>query len=700
MVVPTPIPKADVATARPPVRRHAKSTATDNDPAHNPVELVLRLLRGRWRMTCVAAAVLGVLGATVGYLARRPKFESMGMIQASANRPGIMYENLDHSRLRLFDTFVSAEVAHLTSRPVLERALADNGLAEIGWSPTADSFQHLLESTNVKAKDGLITVVCSSTIAEEAAAMVNALLDAYAEMHVEYLRREDSVRERQLVRREAELLEKLQHLETRIKEVGQEYGVQSIAAAHVRKIAQIEDVDLRVAELATTVASREATDALSEVDTGDGEIKRLVILDHALADMLFERTKRAAKLASLPNDLADSHPAVRQAVKALASIDGAIEDRRAQLATLGTTGALTKTGKNAEEESLQGLRTLQNRLESRVVQLRREAKELNARFIELEFLDSEREQVRELLDETRQVLEQVRVESQNTLPGTVEIRARGNISAKPASDKRKLLAAVGAAGGAGTGVAAVMLACLLAGRIRFSDDLSATFPNPGRDVSLSGVLPACTNTSDESFSQSVHRLRNELQLTNRQGRHSQLIVVTGSRLGCGVTHAAKALAESYAETRTSTVLVDADLLTSSLSIELGLAGRDGLKEAIQHDRLNGECCQLTENLTAVPTGHSLRVKDHQVSFDALAPFFGRLRKQFQVVIVDTGSFEEHLLAQLACAQADDVLLVVPRNETHGRTRRILEALSSIGGSLHAVLNFTHENDPRNFRPAT
>ncbi|MFN3193139.1 MAG: GumC family protein [Aureliella sp.] len=658
----------------------------------NPLKFIERTLRGRWKIACSLAAALGLVGLITGYFLQKPSYQSTGIVQVSANRPGIMYEDRDDSRLRLFDAFVSAEAAYLTSRPVLERALGESGIADLGWSPTADNVRRLYDAIDVNAKGGLITVACSSTVATEAAAMANSLLDAYSNMHVEHLRREESVRERQLAIREAELLVKLEGLEGRIKAVGQEYGVQSIAAAHVRKIAQIEEVDLRVAELATTVASREAADSLSEVDTGDVEIKRLVVLDHAMADMLFERTKRAARIASLPDGLAPSHPSVVQAKKALASIDAAVEDRRAQLATLGTTGALTKAGKNAEEDSLEGLRALLTRLRSRVQELRGEAVELNARLIELEFLDGEREQVRNLLDQTRNVLEQVRVESQNTLPGTIEIRARGSVPAQPAKDKRKVMAAVGCVAGAGAGFVGVLVFGMLLGMIRYSDELEAALP----DLKLAGVLPEHDgdHESDGQYQYAVYRLRNELQLAYANNCHSRVIVVTSSKPDSGGSSTAKALAESLAQANARTVLVDADLLHPSLTESLSLAGNAGVREALKHDRLNGEICSLdSKNLFALPSGHDSGIHDQHVSHVALRRLVTRLREEFEFVIIDAGAIRDRLVARLAAAEADQVLLVAACKQTAKEVVQAKQILASTATDLRLVFNRSLPDDP-------
>ena len=663
----------------------------DDGPQPNPLKYVVQLLRGRIHWVVLASCAFAFTGATAGYFAKGPVYTSAAIIQVSASRPGILYNDQDDSRLRLFDAFVASEASYLGSRPVMERALTQPAIEQLGWEPSAESFRKLRDAIDINSKDGLITVACNHSQPETAASLVNSLLDAYQEMHVEYSRREDSVRDRQLTRREAELLEKLERIEQQIREVGQEYSLQSIASAHVRKIAQIQELDQRVDELETTVASREAQDALSEVDTGDVEIKRLVVLDHALADMLFERAKRAAGLSSLPSDLGSSHPAVRQATLAIASIDAAIEDRRAQLATLGTTGALTKAGKSADSESLLGLKALLSRLQSRVEELRVEAKELNGRLIQLEFLDQERDQVRQLLEETRQGLEQVRVESQNTLPGTSEIRARGSIPTEPSSDKRKILAAAGAAGGCGAGAVLVLGFAFIFRRIRFSDELTTGFPQ----IPLAGVLPATESSdTDAEYSAAIHRLRNQLQLACSGDFGNQLIVATGVSENSKTAETAIALARSFSESHLRTAIVDADLVAQQVSTRLRLGGNHGVKEAILNSRLNGEVKAIQEDhLFAVPSGLSDQITDKRISKSALQRLFRELRQQFDVIVIDVGTFDDRLVAELAVALADQILLLVPTESSNSAMSRVAGKLNQCSGRIHSVLESAYPNDP-------
>lgn len=663
----------------------------------NPVVLARQLLRGRMVAAFALAVLLASAAAAIGFLSQKPEYVSVGTIQVSANRQRILYDDQDDARLRLFDAYASAEASYLQSRPVLERALIQPALERIGWTQSPETFNRLRQSLKVDRKVGLISVAVSQESSEPAAIIVNALLDAYEEMHVEMSRRLDSVREQQLSGREQELLGKLEALEARILDVGQEYGLQSIASAHVRKIAEIEEVDQRVAELATTVASREAATSQSEVDTGDVEIKRRVVLDHAMADMLFERTKRAAELAVLESKHAPEHYLIREAKEALKIIDNAIEDRRSQLATLGTTGALTKAGKSGEEESLDVLRALLDRLTLRREEVREEAKVLNGRLVQLDFLEEERDHKRFLLEETRRALEQVKVESQNTLPGTVEVKTRGSIPTQPASDKRKAYAAVGAVGGAGAGFGMIVLLGLAFRVYRYSDELGSLPSAPP----LISVLPAVSGSklaSDKALARGVHgirKIRNELQLASPHRTGGHVIAVTSTRSGSGASTVALALSKSFAEARLPTVIVDADLVESSLSTELDLGSRPGLREALLSDRLNGEVVTTTvDNLSALPAGEADNVTDQSVSRQPLANLMNRLRQQFEAIIVDVGSFDQRLVAPVCAALSDHVVVVVRSGEKAGTVKSVVAELQRIAPAKALLtLNHAKSSDP-------
>lgn len=668
--------------------------ADEAKPAGNPALVILHMLAGRLVLTACLSLTLAGIVAIAAFLAIKPTYQSTGLVQVKANKAGILYKDNDDSRLRLFDAFVSSEASYLESRPVLERALTTKSFEKLTWAPTTESFDRLRHALEVKSKGGLITVACKHPDPNTAAAMLNAVLDAYEELHVERSRREDSVRERQLEARENELLSRLSDLEDTIREVGQEYSVQSMASAHVKKIAQIQDVDDRINELANSVAQRESELSATELDVGDEELKRLVVLDQAMADLTFEKAKRVALLASLPASLAENHPAVYQRKLGVDSLDKAIEDRRAQIATLGTSGALTKSGENASSSSLDALRRLLARLESRHSDLQSEAKALNSRLIELESSKSEHAYARELLEETRLALERVRVESQNTLPGTIDIRVRGSVPTQPASDKRRPLAAAGACGGSMLGLLGVVGYGFVNRRIRFRRELELAVPS----AEIVADLPDATEASAahfEKFNRAVHELRTWLQMHRNRNHHSHgVVALMGTREKTGCSTLSQALANSFAASGESAIVITADAVQSR-------AGQEGSFETEHDASLSLHIAQqmvggnwahrvhsqsLWDSVAEVaPEGHQI-CTEVNISVDMLQKLLQRKAAEFDNVVIDIGSFKDSLVARFCAALTEHVLLVVPQGELVSHCKAANDSITRIQPNVQLVFN--------------
>lgn len=661
-------------------------------PRTNPLITIHRILRGKYLLAGVLGLILGAIAAAAGYLALQPKYVSTGTIRVSANKENILYADQNDARLRLFDAFVTNEVTYLQSRPVLEQAVEILARDLVEWQDVEDGAEKLKGALEVKRNEGLISLTVEHDSAETAAQMVNAILEAYEELHVAQVRRQDQVREETLAAREQELLAGISRLDSEILEVGEEHGAHSIATAHIRKIAQVEEVDVRIAELGTTIASRESLDDEVEVDTGDDEIQRLLVLDHAMADMLKERTLRRAELAVLLTRHAELHPEVIKVKEGIRIVDIAIEDRRQQLATLGTTGALTKANESSKEDSLDDLKKLHRRLQQRRDELRGDARILNEKLIRLDFLQSEREEILDLLEETRRALQEVRLESRNTLPGIVEVTVRGNVPTSPSGDKRKMFGAAGGMAGIGTGIAIVLLFGFAFRRFRCSDELDM-YQSTGP---LIGALETQRRGDrKQPKERAFHQIRNELQLLRTSSQQPDVIAVAGTGPQSGASTVAFSLAQAFAATQQKTVLIDCDLIDASLSRRLGIESQAGLREALLTDHLNGEV-HTTENpnLNVLPAGCSEEITDERMSVQSLQRLLGGLRREFDVVVVDVGSLSDRLAARIMVSIADQFVLVCRNRDRVSMVSRLVNQLSKISaGQVAFVFNFAGKRDP-------
>lgn len=609
------------------------------------MQMLLGALRGRLLLGAALGSVLGLMLALGIFFAITPLFQSSGMMRIVARETKILYADPDDSRVRLFDSFVAAEVNYLTSRPVLERALSKLQASDVPEIPA--DISELAKMVQVTSLKGLVTVQAKSRLGATAAAAVNSLLDAYAELRMEQNEGQQNFRAQELSAREVNLLDQLKAIDKDILEVGEEYGQDAIAKAHSNKIAQIDEIAHRIDELTTTINQLETVGESLDADMGSVEIQRSMLLDNSMASMTYDRAKKAAEAVSLAKRYRADHPKVISAKAEIDVLDKAIEERRDQIATLGRTGALTQRDQT-QKQSVDELQALLSKLQDRKKFLESEAVDLNARIVKLGYLKEERMQARARLDQTRGALEEVRVESRNATPGVTEVVARGSVPDRPFEDKRKAMAMVGMMGGMGLSFALIALWGLLRPTIRYEKDISALGPS---------MVPAGTfNAPGEP----VHALRNMLHiaLSRHEAGRGRILAVIGGAREQGVTTLAQALAKSFQQAGAKTALVDGHLDKPDMSELHGAASEKGLTDWILSRRVDELPLVDSSGITLLAAGQNEMVRGHSLSPRDVRHAMEELAESHDIVVADCGAAKQVLSSTLFAAHCDVVLLVL------------------------------------------
>lgn len=625
------------------------------------MQLLLGALRGRLVHGALLGSALGLVAALGIFLAIDPLYQSQGMMRIVAREQKILFEDSDDSRLRLFDSFVAAEVNYLSSRPVLERTLAKLGAQDVEHVPP--DVSELAKMIEVKGLKGLVTIVGKSGDGATAAAVVNGLLDSYTELRFERNAGQQNFRAQELSSREKNLLAQLEGIDKTVLEVGQEYGKDAISEAHTNKIKQIEEISTRIDELTTTINQLETVGYTMDADTGDVEIKRSMLLDNSMASMTYDRAKKAAEAVSLAQRYRADHPKVISAKAEIEVLDKAIDERRAQIAVLGRTGALTQRDQK-EKQSVEELQALLSKLQERRKALESEAFDLNARMVRLAFLKEERSQVRSHLDQTRGALEEVRVESRNATPGVTEIVARGNVQDRPFEDKRKPMALVGMMGGLGFGFALIALWGLLRPTVRSEKDIA----HLGTQVVPAGAFISADDP--------VHALRNmlHLALSRHDSARGRILGVIGAGKEQGVTTLARALAASFHQSGSRTALVDGHLAKPDISESIVDTHDKGLTDWILGRRTDPLPVMCEAGITLLPAGFNQEIRDHSVSPRDVRHAMEKLAEEHDIVIADCGVAKQVLSSTLFAAHCDVVLLVLRRGIALGEARSAAAAV--------------------------
>lgn len=633
----------------------------------NPVKTVMRLLRGQFLRVVLLSVLAGLGLAVAAFSVTNAVYESQGLVRLVAKEPKILYADNDDSRLRLYDAFVSAEATYLQSQQVITRAheiLLKNLDKKMPDLPRP-GVQDIADAIEVKKLKGLISIQAKSANPALAQMMVNAHLEGYLDLQTRQSDTRQTLRARELEARVQELLSKQHQLGKELLKVGEEYDASSLAKAHLAKVTQLEELDIRIDELRNALVEMEAANGALDADTGDMEIKRATLLDRAMADMVFERAKRAAELEKLQLRYMPDHPKVATLAASLKVIDDAIESRRRLIATLGKTGAITGTDGAAKSQSIAELQALKRKLTSRRQELSEEAKVLNGKLIELKRINAEQSQVSGMLAETRRILDQVLLESRNSLPGTVETLSRGSAPEMPAEDKRKQFAALGFLAGAGFVVVLLVALRQFSSMVRYSDDLPASVSED--------KLVVIPQTPDE---QQIASFISELQLQSGW-RHGETTVVSVTRFSEDRVVPLTLLANASSEQGLKTLLVCASAD--------GISEHKGFAESI----LKGEKIRplAAGGFDFLPFGQL--TANHGFSVEAARKWLQSTASEYDLIIVYCGVSERHYASRVLPKLADISIAAWGP----GDQKRLIQRFVSQSNNLVGLFAGAAKDDP-------
>ena len=622
-------------------------------PEPNPVQGLARAMRGRWKYAIGGAMLLGPALGVIGYLSGTQLYESQAILRVYPQETNILYATGEASVLKTFDSFVKAETTYVASHPVMSRAV--DALTESQPEKQGElTAKDLSGSIEIKRSDSLIVLNTKSREPRFAKEKLDAVVAAYLQLNVEAEDARSSVRLSELYNREQELVQRLTQLRATQLEVGGEFGMNAITKAHIEKIAQIDSLAARKSEVAATLAALQADRGGASADTSDEEIMRATLLDRAMADLNFERAKLMSELAGLRSGYEEQSNA-RFRLKETAKLDEievietALADRREQIKVLGQTGALTNASADGNDTSVAEISNLYSKIEGQLDTARSEARDLNRRRIELDQVEQDIDEARDLLEETRHALEVIRLESGRSLPGYAVVMSPASLPVDPVGDSRKMLAASGLMGGAGLALMLALTMGLTERRVRFGESLTPVEHKlPVLQVSAAGLADA----------RAADLLRNELQLhplrKPRLVGKAPVIAVTSAD-DSQTTDLARSLAQSHARSQMKTLFIDADIGMENSSKSAN-NWRSFLAETLSGPTYVHGAAGIWE----LPQGQAYDLEDSGVSAPMVRGALDEVLYDFDVVIVSAGSLRDRLSSQFVLPAADvGVLQIKP-----------------------------------------
>jgi Mrp family chromosome partitioning ATPase len=335
--------------------------------------------------------------------------------------------------------------------------------------------------------------------------------------------------------------------------------------------------------------------------------------------------------------------------------------------------------------------------------------------------------------------DQLQIES--PMSGRLSVIGNGNLPSEPSKDTHIAMGALGGFGGFSMGILVVVLLGLRDRRFHGPEDTQFT----GTRCPMLGMLPTLSSDLSNSEQAAmaahfVHGIRAMLQIKGTGADTGRVLAITSPSAHNGKTSLSLALGVSFAGAHSRTLVIDCDFVGRALSERSNAVARprlgrilrkagiideqqlqEGLDKAVQHGQRLGEslvtmgymtqekldqtlaaqkehtfgvleaidgedlaeCVAPTgiNGLSILPLGQACAEHIGSLSPAMLQQVLDNCRRQYDVIIVDTGPILGSLEAAMVATQADDVVLVLSNGENRTTAERSLRYLEMVGAKV-------------------
>lgn len=477
--------------------------------------------------------------------------------------------------------------------------------------------------------------------------------------------------------------------------------------------------------------------ATQEAKPIDWTIDNIAASDSTMRGYVQTRESLERSLEQLRLNLGEDHRQVQQTKTYLAAVSRDIEayaaDFRKRVAE-GMAGAGPRELKQRQERF--------ELVSKQYEQAKKELVEIGKKNLQLMQFDQDERDSEQNLKEVIRRIELLNIEQQTA--GRIKVISEGDTPLEPYKDRRKIFAAIGIMFGMGMGFLIVLAVGLMDRRFRSIHDTTDHFSR----ISMLGILPRLPDDladPDQAMiaSRCVHQIRTLLQIgSDSQGR--RVFVVTSPGPANGKTSLTLAMGLSFAASESKTLMIDCDLAGGGLTgridaiikrkighillrehlvtqeqldhalrlsqensrklgemlIELGYLTQGDLDEALTLqeetpvgllDALQGdplEHCVVDSgiaNLSILPIGSATIDDVARLSPAAIRRLLDDARKQYDVVLIDTGAVPASLEASHLAPEADAVVLVVSKGENRAQAQKAIDHLANIGARIAGLV---------------
>lgn len=663
-------------------------------------------LRGRY----LSVVALGLLcGAASGFLAWRqvkpPTYASEGLVRIAYSLPQVREETDHNQPLPMFETFMSSQKTLITSRRVIDMAAADPLWQKTGRVLPRDLDTYFADHLHVeiKAKSELIRISVHDHDPVMAAAAVTSIINAYAELYNSQNKRLERQRLGVLDDQLVGVKKRMHDLEEQVRQRAAEYGTtqldpiyNSLGLQRTKLESALSDIHLAISGAAApSAASTQPATLHREVP-----IAQIAAVDPLMRTYYDELGRLQDHLTRLQMTSGPAHPRVLAAQRDLDIAQARVESyaqtyRQYHAGTPTGIGEARGVVSWTAGKSVEALWAAEAGISKLLQKIKQEMVAVGNTRMELQRLDVELAVARTEYSKLAQRVEVLRGEE--ALGGRLSIISTGEVSLAPANSRQVQIASMATLVGALLPAGAVLVSSLARRRYRYSDE-------PANDAALGkvrllGLLPdvGARRPSEDlmlSAAYAVHHLRVLLR-PPRSTEAQQVFLVTSATPGEGKTSLTMALACSFAAAKQRTLVIDCDFVGRRLTHGFRAQYQPGLFDALAGGSWQEHICRASPYLHVLPSGRTRPADACGITEPAIRRVLAEARRNFDVVLVDTGPILGSPESAVVAREVDGVLVTIARGQQPARVEQAMRRLQALGAPVvGAVFNRAELRDFR------
>jgi Mrp family chromosome partitioning ATPase/uncharacterized protein involved in exopolysaccharide biosynthesis len=640
--------------------------------------LAHRALRGRYRLALTLAIGGCIAGAGIGLMAGHRLYRATGIVRIAAARGAVMKETDQNRSMPMFDGFIQAQQEVMASRETVEAAMLDEN-----WLPITKrrpiSEAEFAESLKLETRRGSDHIHVNYTDADPrvAAAAVRSIIAAYQRSYEREEARTEQQRMDELKSRIASLGADLKKVETEMGPLGAapEGPASAVDPLYEAAAGRLRKFRVALVDIQCTLAGSPQP---SEKTLGQTMSPGETVAATLMAAYVSEQAKNEMELNRLiRSGCGPSHPAVMR-------LQAAVRDDQEQVAKCEQSVEASRLART-QVISPADLREQEATLLRLSAAAEDEMKQLAAQRSHLMTLSQRAVELRQSLSEVASRMDVLTTEA--SMGSRLTVVSGGDKPMTAQLDSRLKTTTFGAAIG---GSAPIALLILLAGlRRRYRNPIEVAEDLATR-VPFVAVLPAVNQSATiaEEAARAVHQLRARLQPPAASPCRAYL--VTSPEVGDGKSGIALSLGLSFAAAGYRTLLIDGDLSTRRLTGGLGADDVPGFRNAA--DGCDPAVRSLHAGLCFMSAGRCRQEDQYTLAAGNVARLLERVRKQFDIILIDSDPLLTGVASAVMANQVDGVLFNVTRDQSQAAVREAMRMLEQQNASIAGCV-FNRDGTP-------